>query len=246
MPSLRSAVRSTVPDPLLAKAQELLAGAPAARAALHAARDRGRAEAPRNALRPLLRSLARDCHSVLDVGTGLMQSLVDVPCRVRIGLDAHRPYLERRRDRQAVPINASAVDLERLFVANAVDLVQLIDVIEHFEPEDADVLLRQATTVAARRVVLFTPRGHFPQAGFDATGLGGEELQRHRSAWEPEDLQARGFNVIVLRAFHGPWNQSFVEAFGARAPPVDALLAFSEASQGPRASSRRQGFRSGT
>jgi hypothetical protein len=165
---------------------------------------------------------------VLDVGTGLMRSLVDLPCPVRIGLDAHRPYLDQRTDPDAVPIHASALDLERLFPAGAVDLVQLIDVIEHFELEAADAVLRQARSVAARRVVLFTPRGSFPQDDFDATGLGGEELQRHRSTWEPEDLLARGFRVIVMRDFHGPWNLAFVDAFGAQAPLVDALLAFSE------------------
>ena len=185
MSRLRSAVRSVVPDPWLAFTVETIEGRPAAYSALRRARRSGRAEAPRAALRPLLRRLAVDCESVLDIGTGLMQSLVDVPCPVRIGLDAHRPYLERRRDPGAVPINASALELERLFVRGAVDLVQMIDVIEHLEPRDADALLEQALAVAARRVVLFTPRGEFPQADFDATGLGGEELQRHRSSWEP-------------------------------------------------------------
>jgi hypothetical protein len=215
-----------VRDRLLPPAMELLSGRPAARTALRGARTMGRGEAPRNALRPLLRMLAQDCHSVLDVGTGLMQSLVDVPCPVKLGLDAHQPYLEQRRVRDAVPVHASALDIEQLFVPGAVDLIQLIDVIEHFEPDDADALLGQVTRTAARRVVLFTPRGHFPQEEFDATGLGGEELQRHRSTWEPEDFASRGFRVIVMREFHGPWNPSFVETFGADAPLVDALLAF--------------------
>jgi hypothetical protein len=215
-----------VREQLLPPAMEFVSGRPAARSALRQARAAGRSEAPRNALRPLLRVLAQDCHSVLDVGTGLMQSLVDVPCPVKIGLDAHKPYLEQRRVRDAVPIHASALDLEQLFVPGAVDLIQLIDVIEHFAPDDADSLLRQASQTAARRVLLFTPRGHFPQDEFDATGLGGEELQRHRSSWEPEDFQSRGFRVIVMREFHGPWNASFVEAFGPQAPLVDALLAF--------------------
>jgi hypothetical protein len=217
-----------VPDALVARTTQLAVGSPAARRALRTARERGHAGAPREALRPLLRALAGGCRSVLDVGTGQMQSLVDVPCAVRIGLDAHRPYLEHRLIPDAVPINASALDLERLFVSGAVDLVQLIDVIEHFERADADRLLEQAARVASRRVVLFTPRGAFPQEDVDHFGLGGEELQRHRSAWEPEDFTARGLNVIVLRGFHGPWNSAFVASFGPDAPPVDALLAFSE------------------
>jgi hypothetical protein len=165
---------------------------------------------------------------VLDVGTGLMHSLEASRCKVRIGLDAHRPYLEQRRVPGAVPINAPALSIEELFVAGAVDLVTMIDVIEHFEKDDALELLRQSESVARRRVALFTPRGHFPQSGYDAFELGGEELQRHRSSWEPEELRERGYRVIVIEGMHGPWNSSFVEAFGPDADPVDALVAWKD------------------
>jgi hypothetical protein len=181
-----------------------------------------------DAFRPLLRGLARDCDSVLDVGTGLMRSLELVGCRVKLGMDVHRPYLEHRAVRQAVPINASALDLEQIFVPGAVDLVTLIDVIEHFALDDARKVLAQAEQTAARRVVLFTPRGEFPQSGYDAFGLGGEEYQRHRSTWEPEGLAQLGYRVAVLQGFHNATNASFVEAFGADAPPVDALLAWKD------------------
>jgi hypothetical protein len=176
----------------------------------------------------MLRRLAGDCRSVLDVGTGLMHSLEDLPCPVKVGLDAHRPYLEHRRLANAVPVNASAIELERVFVPNALDLVTMIDVLEHFERSDAVDVLRQAESVARRRVVLFTPRGNFPQEGHDAFGMGGEELQRHRSQWEPADLTGLGYRVVVLAGFHGPWNSSFVESFGADATPVDALLAWKD------------------
>jgi hypothetical protein len=199
---------------------------PGALRAIREARATGQAEASRFALQPLLRRLSADCASVVDVGTGLMHSLERSRVQVRIGLDAHRPYLENRRVEGAVPLNASALSLTDLFVDGAVDLITAIDVIEHFEPADAHELLSQAERVAAKRVALFTPRGHFPQDDHDAYGLGGEELQRHRSTWEPEDLTARGYRVVVLRQFHGPWNPSFVEAFGAEGEPRDALLAW--------------------
>jgi hypothetical protein len=170
---------------------------------------------------------------VLDVGTGLMDSLALVPCPVKIGLEAHRPYLLHRTNRDGVPINASAQDLERLFVPDAVDLVMLIDVLEHFSTDDAVDVLRQSESVAARLVMLFTPRGEFPQEGFDAFGLGGEKYQQHRSTWEPEELVDLGYRVIILEGYHGPGNQSFVEAFGPSAPPVDALLAYKVSDSAP-------------
>jgi hypothetical protein len=162
--------------------------------------------------------------------TSLMSSLELVGCRVKLGVDAHRPYLEQRRVVDAVPINAPADRLTSLFVPGAVDLVTLIDVLEHFASEDARVVLRQAEAVAARRMVLFTPRREFRQSGFDAFGLGGEEYQyqRHRSTWEPEDLAAIGYRVAVLTGLHNASNASFVEAFGRDAPPVGALQAWKE------------------
>lgn len=202
--------------------------APAAGRALRVARAEGVSRAPRLSYRAMVRALTGDCASVLDVGTGLMHSLEELPCAVKIGLEAHRPYLEHRRVPEAVPVNASALAIEDLFVPGSVDLVTMIDVLEHFDPGDAGSVLRQAESVARRRVLLFTPRGEFPQEGHDAFGLGGEELQRHRSTWEPEDLTGRGYRVVVLEGFHGPWNESFVETFGASAPPVDALLAWKE------------------
>jgi hypothetical protein len=202
---------------------------PAARRAVLAAGNDGVATATRFAYRAIVWRLQEGCRSVLDVGTGLMHSLEESRCPVRLGLDAHRPYLERRRVPEAIPINASALSLEDLFVPGSVDLVTMIDVIEHFEKHDALDLLRQSETVARRRVVLFTPRGHFPQSGYDAFELGGEELQRHRSSWEPEELVARGYRVIVIEDLHGPWNASFVEAFGPDAEPVDALVAWKDA-----------------
>ena len=179
-----------------------------------------------DAFRPLVRPLSRD--SVLDVGTGLMSSLELVGRRVKLGVDAHRPYLEQRRVVDAVPIDASADRPTSLFVPGGVDLVTLIDVLEHFASEDVRVVLCQAEAVAARRVVLFTLRGEFRQSGFDAFGLGGEEYQRQRSTWEPEDLAANGYRVAVLTGLHNASNASFVEAFGRDAPPVDALLAWKD------------------
>jgi hypothetical protein len=210
----------------IGRADAMILGRAAARRARRNAEQGAPVTIPPSSYRHLVRILAADCTSVLDVGTGLMRSLGQLPCPVKIGLDAHRPYLTRREVTGAVPINANALEIERLFVPGAVDLVTLIDVLEHFPPEDAREVLRQVETVARRRVVLFTPRGRFPQEGHDLFGLGGEELQQHRSTWESDDLVELGYRVAVLADFHDARNEAFVKAFGPDAPPVDALLAW--------------------
>jgi hypothetical protein len=186
------------------------------------------AEASPRVYHALLWRLGRGSKSVLDIGTGVMATVDDLPARTKIGLDVHRPYLENRRSRGAVPLNADALAVGDLFVPGAVDLVTLLDVIEHFTTEDAEALLAQAEQVAGKRVVVSTPRGEFPQDDFDAYGLGGEELQRHRSAWQPEDFARRGYCVVVLRGLHTAANESFVKAFGPDAPPLDGLMAWKD------------------
>jgi hypothetical protein len=208
----------------IARIARTVRGYRAARGATRA--DDDVVEVPPTAYVALLRRLSSDCDSVLDVGTGLMESLTLFPCRVRIGLDAHRPYLERRQVPDAVPIHADALELDRLFVPGAVDLVTLVDVIEHFDEGAARELLKNAERIARKRILVFTPRGQFPQEGYDAFGLGGEELQRHRSAWDVEDLTTLGYRVAVLRGFHDRHNEAFVRTFGPDAPARDALLAW--------------------
>ncbi len=47
-------------------------------------------------------------------------------------------------------------------------------------------------------------------------------------ASEPEDFTSLGYACLVLKGFHDASNPSFVEAFGADAPPCDALLAWKD------------------
>lgn len=206
---------------------------PQARRIIAAARN-GPTHCDPSAYHALVRELARGCDSVIDIGTGMMQSLEFSPCPVRIGVEAHRPYLENRTVRGPVPLNWDGRRLGELFVAGAVDLVTMMDVLEHLEPEDAVATLRQCEAVAAKRVMLSTPRGFFDQDAHDvfAAGLGGEELQAHRSGWEVEDLTKLGYSVVVVDRFHGASNVAFERAYGADAEPIDGLVAWKDASGG--------------
>jgi len=156
-----------------------------------------------------------------------MRFLADMPVPVRVGVDAHLPYLEQRPSGPLVPVILDAREATKIFPASSFDLVTMIDFIEHLDREDADTVLAMAEKLARRRVIVFTPRGAFPQ-DHDVTGLGGDEWQRHRSEWQPADFTAAGFRVAVLRGFHGPGNASFDAAFPSGSPSVDALLAWKD------------------
>lgn len=212
-----------------AHAARVARGLPAARTALAEARG-GSATCQPNAYLALIHLLARDCESVIDVGTGDMRSLEFSPCRNRVGVEAHRAYLENRAVRGPVPINLDARRLSEIFVPDGVDLVTMLDVIEHLTPEDAAEVIAQIEAVARRRVVIATPRGFFEQQAHDIfeLGLGGEELQAHRSGWEVADFIGRGYSVVVVDGFHGSSNAAFVRSYGESAKPIDGLVAWKE------------------
>lgn len=229
--SLKSSIRGLPGAGRAVHSAHVAAGYRAARRAIAEARSRGTASCAPAAYLSLVHQLERDCDSVIDVGTGDMRSLLHSPCRNRVGVEAHRPYLENRALRGPIPVNADARRLSELFVPGAADLVSAMDVLEHLEPEDAGRMLDEAELVAAKRVLIATPRGFFEQGADDIfeMGVGGEDLQAHRSGWEVEDFTGRGYRVVVVEGFHGPENAAFAKAYGADAPPIDGLVAWRDA-----------------
>ena len=178
-----------------------------------------------------INELLSDSRTVLDVGCGVGATLTEFCCPIKIGVDAYRPYLEHAKyGEQFIKLNLTAERLSELFLPKSLDSVTLIDVIEHFEKEVALDVLRQVEDIAAKRVIVFTPRGFFQQLDVDHYDLGGESFQRHRSGWEVEDFQKLGYNIVIFSKFHDQRNLAFLEVYGKHAEPIDALLAWKDCS----------------
>lgn len=183
----------------------------------------------------MINELLFDSHSVLDVGCGVGTTLKEFCCPVKIGVDAHRPYLENAKQGESfIRLNFTAERLSELFLPKSVDSVTLIDVIEHLEKEVGLDVLRQVEEIAAQKVIVFTPKGFFQQKEFDHYGLGGESYQRHRSGWEVEDFQRLGYNIVIFSKFHDQKNLAFLKIYGENAEPIDALLAWKDCGLGAR------------
>lgn len=164
--------------------------------------------------------------SVLDVGCGPGERLAQYPVAIRVGIDVHRPYLERfPRQAGLFPVCLDARELGRVFLPRTFDAVVFFDSLEHFTREEGLAVLEAAEAIAAKRVIVFTPRGFFPQEAWDYYAAGGEAYQTHRSGWEVQDFLARGYRVTVLEGYHDARNLAFLRAFGPDHDPVDALLA---------------------
>ncbi|OLN29517.1 methyltransferase domain-containing protein [Desulfosporosinus metallidurans] len=178
-----------------------------------------------------INELLLDSQTLLDVGCGVGATLKEFHCPIKIGVDAHRPYLENvKLGEQFIKLNFTAEHLSELFLPKSLDSVTLIDVIEHFKKEVAFSVLRQVEEIASKKVIVFTPRGFFQQIDVDHYGLGGESYQRHRSGWEVEDFQKLGYNIVVFNKFHDQRNSAFVKVYGENAEPIDALLAWKDCS----------------
>lgn len=68
-------------------------------------------------------------------------TLQEFCCPIKIGVDAHRPYLENAKSGEFIKINFTAERISKLFLPNSIDCVTLIDVIEHFENgKDAEAI----------------------------------------------------------------------------------------------------------
>jgi len=168
--------------------------------------------------------------SLLDIGAGVCRLSGEFQVPIVLALDAHRPYLLNRMNRapHIIPIHVDATQLDTVLLPKSVSSVLLSDVVEHFTKKDALTVIRQAEEVAVKRVVIFTPRGYFPQDGYDYYNMQGEKYQQHRSGWEPEEFEAMGYDVVVMKGLHGPENISFVKAFGENHPRTDAIIAYKE------------------
>ncbi|GIP24120.1 class I SAM-dependent methyltransferase [Paenibacillus sp. J22TS3] len=177
---------------------------------------------------PALRERLKFADSVLDIGCGIGVLWEQYDSKIIIGMDVHRPYLEHlvHLPRRAIPIHADARRARELFIPRSLSAVTLIDSLEHFTKEEGLQLLKDAETIARDQVIVFTPRGFFPQQGVDNYGLSGEQYQTHYSGWESEEFLGLGYNVKVFKNFHHAENPSFVEAFGSDHPPVDAIFAW--------------------
>ena len=161
-------------------------------------------------------------YRIANLGSGKSDSpvssqVLSLPCSYLVNVDIHNPYIDflkvQRFDALVVAFTISEIELwletqlDRDF-----DILLLIDVLEHFPPLIARLVLDKCKRVTSRKIIIFLPLGECKQDEYD-----GNRWQKHWSTWTASDLEALGFKVEVLKAFHLHFN-----------PPVDAGVAIYE------------------
>jgi len=159
------------------------------------------------------RYLVDPVESVMDIGCGIRPQPYILAKGTHYLVDPHGPYLDRAAadwphgtQPRCWTIIADWRRAVEITAPDSVDIVFLLDVIEHLPKEEGRELLERTIPIARKQVVVFSPLGLLPQAaleGSDQWGFstGANALQAHRSGWTPFDLDER-WGFLLSREFH--------------------------------------------
>lgn len=150
--------------------------------------------------------------TILNLGAGKSDSLISnqLP-HMKLGhitnVEIFPPYAETLR---GLPWHSSYEVVEyditeyvRSLPNKSYDVVLLLDVLEHLDKFDAELLLSRLLHIARKRVLIFLPIGYCKQDPYD-----GNEYQRHLSTWEIEDFPAG--SVEFMHLIHGTFSAGWV------------------------------------
>jgi SAM-dependent methyltransferase len=162
---------------------------------------------PRNSdFIPFIRScLRQDVRTVLDIGCGklwdgnppsedYLLSIFNSPQFLVTGLDIFPDCVTWRKE-NGPPGEYLCLDARQApTLGRHFDLVIAHHVIEHFDKETGPQLLDDWEGMATKQVIIGTPVGLTDTAY--AVELHGNEAERHKSGWLPEEFTARGYTLV--------------------------------------------------
>lgn len=156
-----------------------------------------------------VKSKIHEVEVVLDIGCGVAPMSLFRP-QLHIMVEPWHQYFDLLEkeflgDKGVLIFRADALTVIRQLSSKSVDSIFLLDVIEHLEKTDGAALLVECERVAREQIIVFTPLGfmpqHVPHGEPDAWGLGGAEVQEHRSGWMPSDF-GDGWAVYACIDYH--------------------------------------------
>lgn len=145
-----------------------------------------------------LRKALLGCQNVLDVGCGTSPVLRQIGIPHLVGIEGYEPLIQQARKLNTHDeiVHGDVRELTRYFRPGQFDACVGLDVIEHLAKEDGLKMMKAMETIAAQKVVLFTPCGFLPQRH-----AANDDLQEHLSGWEPAEMAGYGYRVT---GFLGP------------------------------------------
>lgn len=142
----------------------------------------------------LLERELNGCQVALDLGCGEQPYLGE--CDVLesvIGVDgSHWACLSARRAHKYGSVVQTCLP-QLPFRERSVDVVTMLQVVEHLPKDVASDLIAAAERVARRKVIITTPNGFVRQEAYDDN-----PFQEHLSGWSIDDFQERGYKVLGM------------------------------------------------
>lgn len=147
---------------------------------------------------------ATDGKSLLSLCCGIGLELGDLSASEVTAVDIYPKYLEQAQMRcpQAKTVCSDALEYIKKQPDNSVDVISIIDGIEHMDKDSGIKLIKEMKRVAREKILLFTPQsmaedGYLKNEPHNAWGIeGADHFQQHQSGWTLEDLQDAGFSLL--------------------------------------------------
>jgi len=144
---------------------------------------------------------------VLDLGCGIMQATLDtcpsypptkIQCKKIIGVDAYEPYLKFlvKKGIEVMKWDLRVIPLP--FKDKSVDVILLLDVVEHLKCGEALALMDEAERIARKKVLVLIPQKFEQQVTKDVfpyEGFGENLLQRHQCLITKKMLKQIGYRT---------------------------------------------------
>lgn len=148
---------------------------------------------------PYVYEATKNCESLLSLCCGIGLELNNLQTQDVTAVDIVPQYLEYVVGRcpQAKTSFSDALEYTKKQPDNSVDVVSIIDGIEHMDKETGLELIREMKRIARKQILLFTPEGYLKNEPHNAWGIeGADEHQTHKSGWSRLELKDLGFQLV--------------------------------------------------
>lgn len=161
--------------------------------------------------------------SLLSLCCGIGLELNHLNTQDVTAVDVVPQYISEVKNRcpQAKTVLSDALEYVKKQPDKSVDVISIIDGIEHMEKKTGLKLIKEMKRVARKRILLFTPEGpahdgYLKNEPHNAWGIGGaDDYQKHLSGWTMLELKDLGFQALDIQqgiSQHGePYKALMVE-----------------------------------
>lgn len=151
-----------------------------------------------------VREATSNGESLLSLCCGIGFELSHLSTQDVTAVDIAPQYLAQVKDRcpQAKTVCSDALEYIKDQPDNSVDVISIIDGIEHMDKKSGLELIKHMKRVAKKKILLFTPEGkvadgYLKNEPHNAWGIeGADEHQTHKSGWTRLELKDLGFQIL--------------------------------------------------